>query len=46
LSASILAYVAFLRDKKKLAPRTVFNNFTCVMTFLDSQGIPKLLGKN
>jgi integrase len=42
----LLEFVAFLRDKKKLAPRTVFNKFTCVMTFLESQGIPKLLGKN
>jgi integrase/recombinase XerD len=42
----LLEFVAFLRDKKKLAPRTVFNKFTCVMTFLESQGVPKLLGKN
>lgn len=42
----LLEFVAFLREKKKLAPRTVFNKFTCVMTFLESQGIPKLLGKN
>jgi integrase/recombinase XerD len=42
----ILEFVAFLREKKKLAPRTVFNKFTCVMTFLESQGIPKLLAKN
>lgn len=42
----LLEFVAFLRDKKKLAPRTVFNKFSCVMTFLESQGVPKLLGKN
>ena len=42
----LLEFVAYLRDKKKLAPRTVFNKFTCVMTFLESQGMPKLLGKN
>lgn len=42
----LLRFVAFLRDKKKLAPRTVFNKFTCVMTFLEAQGLPKLLGKN
>ncbi len=42
----LLRFVAFLRDKKKLAPRTVFNKFTCVMTFLEAQGIPKLVGKN
>lgn len=42
----LLEFAAFLREKKKLAPRTVFNKFTCVMTFLESQGIPKLLGKN
>jgi integrase len=42
----LLRFAAFLRDKKKLAPRTVFNKFTCVMTFLEAQGLPKLLGKN
>lgn len=42
----LLRFIAFLRDKKKLAPRTVFNKFTCVMTFLDAQGLPRLLGKN
>jgi integrase len=42
----LLRFVAFLRDKKKLAPRTIFNKFTCVMTFLEAQGLPKLLGKN
>ena len=42
----LLRFVAFLRDKKKLAPRTVSNKFNCVMTFLDSQGVPKLLTKN
>ena len=42
----LLRFCAFLRDRKKLAPRTVFNKFTCVMTFLEAQGLPKLLGKN
>ena len=42
----LLRFSAFLRDRKKLAPRTVFNKFTCVMTFLEAQGLPKLLGKN
>ena len=42
----LLEFVAFLRERKKLAPRTVFNKFTCMMTFLEAQGIPKLLGKN
>lgn len=42
----LLRFVAYLRDKKKLSPRTVFNKFTCVMTFLDAQGLPKLLAKN
>lgn len=42
----LLEFVAYLRETKKLAPRTVFNKFSCVMTFLESQGIPKLLGKN
>ncbi len=42
----LLRFCAFLRDKKNLSPRTVFNKFTCVMTFLEAQGIPKLVGKN
>lgn len=42
----LLRFIAFLRDKKKLSPRTVHNKFACVETFLHSQGIPKLLSKN
>lgn len=42
----LLRFVAFLRDKKKLAPRTVHNRFASILTFLDAQGIPKLVGKN
>jgi integrase len=42
----LLRFCAFLREKKKLAPRTVFNKFTCVVTFLEAQGVPKLIGKN
>ena len=42
----LLRYAVFLREKKKLAPRTVSNKFACVLTFLESQGVPKLVGKN
>ena len=41
----LLRFSAFLRDKKKLAPRTVHNKFACVLTFLDAQGVSKLVGK-
>jgi integrase/recombinase XerD len=41
----LLRFSAFLRDKKKLAPRTVHNKFACVLTFLEAQGISKLVGK-
>jgi integrase/recombinase XerD len=41
----MLRFSAFLRDKKKLAPRTVHNKFACVLTFLEAQGISKLVGK-
>jgi len=41
----LLRFSAFLRDKKKLAPRTVHNKFACVLTFLEAQGVSKLVGK-
>lgn len=31
---------------KKLSPRTVHNKFADVLTFLQAQGMPKLIGKN
>ena len=42
----LLRFAAFLRDTKKLAPRTVHNKFADVLTFLQAQGLPKLIGKN
>ena len=42
----LLRFAAFLRDSKKLSPRTVHNKFADVLTFLQAQGLPKLVGKN
>jgi integrase/recombinase XerD len=42
----LLRFAAFLRDRKKLSPRTVHNKFGDVLTFLQAQGLPKLIGKN
>jgi len=42
----LLRFASFLRDKKKLSPRTVHNKFADVLTFLQAQGMPKLIGKN
>src|ERR1039457_992897 len=42
----LLKFSAFLRDDKDQAPRTVYNKFEHVMTFLKSQGIRGLVGKN
>lgn len=42
----LLRFAAFLCDTKKLAPRTVHNKFADVLTFLQAQGMPKLIGKN
>lgn len=42
----LLKYSAFLRDEKDQAPRSVYNKFENVMTFLKAQGIRGLAGKN
>jgi integrase/recombinase XerD len=42
----LLKFSAYLKDKKKQAPRSVHNKFACVLTFLTSNGLPKLVGKN
>ena len=42
----MLQYAAFLRDEKEQGPRSVYNKFENVMTFLKSQGIRGLVGKN
>jgi integrase/recombinase XerD len=42
----LLKFSAYLRDVKKQSPRSVYNKFENMMTFLKSQGIRGLLGKN
>jgi len=42
----LLRFAAFLRDTKELSLRTVHNKFVDVLTFLQAQGMPKLIGKN
>ena len=42
----MLKFVAFLREKKSQSPRSVYNKFENVMTFLKAQGIRGLVGKN
>jgi integrase/recombinase XerD len=41
----LLKFSAFLRDEKEQTPRTVYNKFEHVMTFLKAQGIRGLVGK-
>jgi integrase/recombinase XerD len=42
----LLKLSAFLRDEKEQAPRTCWNKFANVMSFLKAQGIRGLVGKN
>ncbi len=42
----LLKFSAFLRDEKKQAPRSVYNKFENVMTFLKANGIRGLVNKN
>jgi integrase/recombinase XerD len=42
----MLKFVAFLREEKSQSPRSVYNKFETVMTFLKAQGIRGLVGKN
>lgn len=42
----LLKFAAFLRDEKEQSPRSVYNKFENVMTFLKAQGIRGLVGKN
>ena len=44
--ADLLKFCAFLREKKKQAPRSVYNKFENLMTFLKANGIRGLVGKN
>src|SRR5712692_2117985 len=42
----LLKFSAFLRDEKEQAPRSVYNKFENVMTFLKAHGLRGLVGKN
>src|SRR5438552_295251 len=42
----LLKFSAFLRDVKKQSPRSVYNKFENIMTFLKAQGVRGLVGKN
>jgi len=42
----MLKFIAFLREEKSQSPRSVYNKFENVMTFLKAQGIRGLVGKN
>jgi len=42
----MLKFIAFLRETKNQSPRSVYNKFENVMTFLKAQGIRGLVGKN
>jgi len=42
----LLKFVGFLRDEKKQSPRSVYNKFETVMTFLKANGTRGLVGKN
>jgi integrase/recombinase XerD len=42
----LLRFHAFLRDEKEQAPRSCWNKFANVMSFLKAQGVRGLVGKN
>ena len=42
----MLKYTAFLREEKEQSPRSVYNKFEIVMTFLKAHKIRDLIGKN
>jgi len=42
----LLKFAAFLRDKKGQSPRSVYNKFESVMTFLKANKVRDLIGKN
>jgi integrase len=43
---ALLKFSAFLRDEKEQAPRSCWNKFATVMSFLKAKGIRGLVGKN
>jgi integrase/recombinase XerD len=42
----LLKFASFLRDEKEQAPRSIYNKFENVMSFLKAQGVRGLVGKN
>jgi hypothetical protein len=42
----MLQYAAFLRDEKEQAPRSCWNKFSNVMSFLKANKIRDIVGKN
>jgi integrase/recombinase XerD len=42
----LLRFCGFLREQKEQAPRSIYNKFEMVMTFLKGNGIRGLVGKN
>ena len=42
----LLKFSAFLRDEKEQSPRSVYNKFESVMTFLKAHKVRDLIGKN
>jgi integrase len=42
----MLEFAAYLREEKEQAPRSVYNKFENVMTFLKANGIRGIVGKN
>jgi integrase/recombinase XerD len=44
--SGLLKFAAFLRDEKELHPRTLWNKFSNVMSFLKAQGIRGIAQKN
>jgi integrase len=42
----LLKFAAFLKTTKKQSPRSVHNKFACLLTFLSTNGLPKLVGKS
>jgi integrase/recombinase XerD len=42
----LLRFVSYLRDEKDQSPRSVFNKFETVMSFLKTNGVRGIVGKN
>ena len=42
----LLRFSSFLREEKKQSPRSTYNKFETVMTFLKANGVRGLVGKN